>query len=43
MLAELFEIILERRRNPRPGSYTASLLAAGEDQVLKKVGEEPWR
>ncbi|MEW5872137.1 MAG: phosphoribosyl-ATP diphosphatase [Chloroflexota bacterium] len=40
MLAELFEIILERKLNPRPGSYTASLLAAGEDQVLKKVGEE---
>ena len=25
---------------PAPGSYTARLLSAGEDEVLKKVGEE---
>ena len=40
MLAQLFEIIEERKTNPGPGSYTAKLLAAGEDEVLKKVGEE---
>jgi phosphoribosyl-ATP pyrophosphohydrolase len=39
-LDALFATILDRRANPRPGSYTASLLAAGEDEVLKKVGEE---
>ena len=37
---ELFAVILDRKANPRPGSYTAGLLAAGEDEVLKKVGEE---
>jgi phosphoribosyl-ATP pyrophosphohydrolase len=33
-------IILDRKHNPREGSYTARLLAAGEDAVLKKIGEE---
>jgi phosphoribosyl-ATP pyrophosphohydrolase/phosphoribosyl-AMP cyclohydrolase len=40
VLHELFATILERQAQPRPGSYTARLLAAGEDEVLKKVGEE---
>jgi phosphoribosyl-ATP pyrophosphohydrolase len=40
VLNDLFATILDRQANPRPGSYTASLLAAGEDEVLKKVGEE---
>ena len=40
MLQELFTIIQERRDNPQAGSYTAMLLAAGEDEILKKVGEE---
>ncbi|MBM4430701.1 MAG: phosphoribosyl-ATP diphosphatase [Chloroflexi bacterium] len=40
VLDELFLTILERQANPRPGSYTAQLLAAGEDEILKKVGEE---
>jgi phosphoribosyl-ATP pyrophosphohydrolase len=40
ILNELFEIILDRQTNPCPGSYTAKLLDAGEDEVLKKVGEE---
>jgi phosphoribosyl-ATP pyrophosphohydrolase len=40
MLDELFQIIEERKANPQPGSYTAGLLAAGEDEILKKVGEE---
>jgi len=39
-LDELFEIILARQANPPPGSYTARLLAAGEDEIMKKVGEE---
>jgi phosphoribosyl-ATP pyrophosphohydrolase len=37
---ELFAIICDRRDNPIPGSYTASLFAAGEDEMIKKVGEE---
>ena len=40
VLTELFATILDRQANPRPGSYTAKLLAGGEDEVLKKVGEE---
>ena len=36
---ELFDVILDRKANPTPGSYTAKLLAGG-DEVLKKVGEE---
>ncbi len=40
MLDELFLIIEDRKANPRPGSYTNRLLSAGEDEVLKKVGEE---
>jgi phosphoribosyl-ATP pyrophosphohydrolase len=40
MLQELFSIIQERQAHPRPDSYTVSLLAGGEDLVLKKVGEE---
>nr|HID13336.1 bifunctional phosphoribosyl-AMP cyclohydrolase/phosphoribosyl-ATP diphosphatase HisIE [Anaerolineae bacterium] len=40
ILHTLFATILDRQANPRPGSYTARLLAAGEDEILKKVGEE---
>jgi phosphoribosyl-ATP pyrophosphohydrolase len=40
MLNKLFDIITDRKANPRPGSYTNRLLEAGEDGILKKVGEE---
>jgi phosphoribosyl-ATP pyrophosphohydrolase len=40
MLDELFAIIESRRAADPAGSYTARLLAAGEDAILKKVGEE---
>lgn len=40
VLDELFATILDRRANPRPGSYTVRLLEAGGDEILKKVGEE---
>ena len=39
VLDELFEVILDRKANPTPGSYTAKLLSGG-DEILKKVGEE---
>jgi phosphoribosyl-ATP pyrophosphohydrolase len=39
-LDELFEIVLARQANSPAGSYTARLLAAGEDEIMKKVGEE---
>jgi phosphoribosyl-ATP pyrophosphohydrolase len=40
MLQRLFDIIQDRKANPSAGSYTARLFAAGEDEVVKKVGEE---
>ena len=40
VLERLFATVLDRQVNPRPGSYTAKLLSAGEDEILKKVGEE---
>jgi phosphoribosyl-ATP pyrophosphohydrolase len=40
MLNELFAIILDRQKNPRPGSYTSKLLEGNLDIVLQKVGEE---
>ena len=40
ILDELYVTILDRKHNPRAGSYTAALFAAGEDEIVKKVGEE---
>lgn len=40
MLNELFEVILDRKTNPQPSSYTNKLLDANEDVILQKVGEE---
>ncbi|MDY6877657.1 MAG: phosphoribosyl-ATP diphosphatase [Chloroflexota bacterium] len=40
VLDTLFATILDRQAKPRSGSYTARLLDAGEDEILKKVGEE---
>jgi phosphoribosyl-ATP pyrophosphohydrolase len=39
-LDELFATLRERKLNPTPNSYTASLLSAGEDEIVKKIGEE---
>jgi len=39
-LPELFALIQSRRVSAPPGSYTAKLFAAGEDEIVKKVGEE---
>ena len=40
VLDELFATILERQAERPAGSYTVKLMEAGEDEVLKKVGEE---
>lgn len=40
MFDQLFHIIEDRKNHPQPGSYTNLLLNAGEDEILKKVGEE---
>ena len=37
---ELYQIICERRDHPTGQSYTAHLMQKGEDEILKKVGEE---
>jgi len=39
-LGNLEQIIHDRKSNPSPESYTARLLSAGEDEIIKKVGEE---
>jgi phosphoribosyl-ATP pyrophosphohydrolase len=40
MLDELYQTILSRKGASPQGSYTASLFEKGEDEILKKVGEE---
>jgi phosphoribosyl-ATP pyrophosphohydrolase len=37
---ELYQTILDRKAHPKPGSYTNSLFEEGEDEIVKKVGEE---
>jgi len=40
ILEDLFNVIRDRRVNPKEGSYTCYLFAAGENEILKKIGEE---
>lgn len=40
ILQEDFNTILERKRNPKEGSYTNYLFTKGIDKILKKCGEE---
>lgn len=40
VLSELFEVICSRRDRPTAGSYTCQLFAAGDNKILKKIGEE---
>ena len=40
IINELAHVILSRKTNAPTGSYTASLFAQGEDEIVKKVGEE---
>ncbi|MBQ7363387.1 MAG: bifunctional phosphoribosyl-AMP cyclohydrolase/phosphoribosyl-ATP diphosphatase HisIE [Clostridia bacterium] len=39
-LEGLYDLIRERRENPKEGSYTNYLFDKGIDKILKKVGEE---
>ncbi|WP_203652097.1 phosphoribosyl-ATP diphosphatase [Secundilactobacillus yichangensis] len=39
-LDELYQLILDRKKNPKEGSYTDYLFTKGLDKILKKVGEE---
>jgi phosphoribosyl-ATP pyrophosphohydrolase/phosphoribosyl-AMP cyclohydrolase len=36
----LEKIILDRKKNPKPGSYTNTLLDSGINKIAQKVGEE---
>ena len=40
VLQELYNTVVNRRDNPKEGSYTCYLLDKGLDKILKKVGEE---
>lgn len=39
-LDDLYQRILDRKNNPKPGSYTNSLLQEGLPRMAQKVGEE---
>lgn len=36
---ELYQVLLDRKENPRAGSYT-NLLLADDEEMAKKIGEE---
>lgn len=40
ILKELYDVVTERKSNPREGSYTNYLFDKGIDKICKKVGEE---
>lgn len=40
VLQKVFDVIADRKKNPREGSYTNYLFDKGIDKILKKVGEE---
>lgn len=39
-IQRVFATITDRKANPKEGSYTNRLLDMGEDEILKKIGEE---
>lgn len=40
IIDNLYEVILDRKRNMREGSYVSSLFKNGRDKILKKISEE---
>ena len=40
VLEALYQTIIDRREQPKEGSYTCYLFEEGLDKILKKVGEE---
>ena len=40
VLNDVYDVILDRKENPKEGSYTNYLFDKGIDKILKKVGEE---
>ena len=39
-LDDVYEVILDRKINPKDGSYVSGLFEKGLDKILKKIGEE---
>ncbi|MDL2252893.1 bifunctional phosphoribosyl-AMP cyclohydrolase/phosphoribosyl-ATP diphosphatase HisIE [Ruminococcaceae bacterium OttesenSCG-928-I18] len=39
-LESLYKMLLDRKQNPKEGSYTSYLYEKGREKILKKVGEE---
>lgn len=40
MITDLYNTVLNRKENPKVGSYTNYLFEKGIDKILKKIGEE---
>lgn len=40
VFSDVYNIIMDRKKNPKEGSYTNYLFEKGIDKILKKVGEE---
>ena len=40
ILNDIYDVIVDRVKNPKEGSYTNYLFDKGLDKMLKKVGEE---
>jgi phosphoribosyl-ATP pyrophosphohydrolase/phosphoribosyl-ATP pyrophosphohydrolase/phosphoribosyl-AMP cyclohydrolase len=40
IMEELYQVILNRQKEPQDGSYTNYLLDAGTEKIAKKFGEE---
>jgi phosphoribosyl-ATP pyrophosphohydrolase/phosphoribosyl-AMP cyclohydrolase len=40
VLERVYQVILQRKETPDPGSYVSSLFSKGQDAILKKVAEE---
>lgn len=40
ILEEVFEVIKDRRENPREDSYVSSLMSHGKEIILSKIREE---
>lgn len=40
ILNDLYQVISDRKLNPKEGSYTNYLFKHGQDKILKKIGEE---
>ncbi len=40
VLNALYQTVINRKENPKEGSYTCYLFEKGLDKILKKVGEE---